>query len=90
MPCVSNLVKKQTTTQKLKNWKLITYHNHDKYFTTPEYKKITEEIFDLRLKQANLESKSDIANFEKETDFDDKLKYVTSNRNELSKKVKTI
>ena len=54
MPCVSNLVKKQTTTQKLKNWKLITYHNHDKYFTTPEYKKITKEIFDLRLHQIEM------------------------------------
>ena len=84
MPYVSNLAKKQTTTQKLKNYKLVTYHNHDKYFTTSEYKKITEEIFNIRLKQSNLASKSDIANFEKETDFDDKLKYVTSNRNELS------
>ena len=54
MPCVSNLVKKQTTTQKLKNWKLITYHNHDEYFTTPEYKKITKEIFDLRLHQIEM------------------------------------
>ena len=51
------------------------------------------EIFDLRLKWANLASKSDIANFVKETDFDNKLKGVTSNKNELnelSKKFKAI
>ena len=46
-------------------------------------------MFDLRLKRANLASKSDIANFVKMTDFDNKLKDVTSNKNklnELSKK----
>ena len=51
------------------------------------------EIFALRLKQANLASKSDIANFVNKTDFDDKLKDVKSNKNELnklSKKLKAI
>ena len=45
------------------------------------------------LKRANLASKSDVANFVKKTDFDNKLKDVTSNKNELnelSKKVKAI
>ena len=37
--------------------KKITDPNHDKYITTPEFKKFTAEIFDLRLKQANLASK---------------------------------
>ena len=44
-----------------------------------------------RLKQANLTSKKDIANFVKKTDFDHKLKNVTSNKSELtelSKKLK--
>ena len=68
-------------------------HNHDKYITTPEFNKLTAESFAARLKQANLASKSDIANFVNKTDFDNKLKDVTSNKNELnelSKKVKAI
>ena len=36
-----------------------------------------------RLKQACLARKNDIANFINKTDFDNKLKYVTSNKNEL-------
>ena len=45
------------------------------------------------MKRANLTSTSDIANFVNNTDFDNKLKDVTSNKNELnelSKKVKPI
>ena len=48
--------------------------------------------FIARIKLANLASKNDIANFVKETDFDDK-KNVNSNKNELNellKKVKVI
>ena len=55
--------------------------------------KFTVEIFHLRLNGANLASKNGIANFVKKTDFDNKLKDVTSNKNELnelSKKVKAI
>ena len=54
---------------------------------------LRQKFFPLRLKQANLPSKSDIANSVKRADFDNKLKDVTSNKNELnelSKKVKTI
>ena len=68
-------------------------HNHDKYITTAEFDKLTSENFAARLKQANLESKSNIANFVNMTDFINKLKDVTSNKNELhelSKKVKEI
>ena len=58
--------------------------DHDKYITTPEFNKLTAENFAARLAQANLASKSDIANFVKKTDFDDKLKNlnkkVTSNK----------
>ena len=57
-------------------------------------KKITNHYnFTARLKQANLASKSGIANFVKKTDFDNKIKYVTSDKNglnKLSKKVKAI
>ena len=62
--------------------KKTTDHNHDKYITTPEFNKFTTEIFDSRLKQANLTSQSDIANFVNKTDFDNKLKDITSNKNE--------
>ena len=54
---------------------------------------MTAKIFDLRLKRENWPSKTDIVNFVKNTDFDNKLKDVTSNKNELnelSKKVKAI
>ena len=61
----SNLVKKaadyNSKTDELE--KKIT--EHDKYVTSQEF---------TRLKQADLESKSDIANFVKKTDFDEKLK----------------
>ena len=63
--------------------KKTTDHNHDKYITTPEFYKFTAEIFDLRLKQANLASQSDIANFVNKADFNNKLKDVTSKKNEL-------
>ena len=45
--------------------KKITDHNHDKCITTPEFNKVTAKIFDLRLTQANLASKSDIVNLVK-------------------------
>ena len=44
-------------------------HDHDKYITTEEYNKLTSENFTARLKQANLTSKSDIANFVKKDRF---------------------
>ena len=48
--------------------------DHSKYITTPEFNMLTSENFSARLAQANLASKSDIANFVKKIDFDDKLK----------------
>ena len=59
-------------------------HNHGKYITIPEFNKLAAEIFDLRLKWTNLTRKSDIANFVKKTDFDNQLRSVTSNKNELN------
>ena len=49
-------------------------HDDSKYITTPEFNKLTAESIAARLAQANLASKNDIANFVKETDFDDELK----------------
>ena len=42
------------------------------------------ETFASRLKQGNLASKNDIVNFVKKSDFDNKLKDVISNKNELN------
>ena len=73
--------------------KITTDHDHDKHITTQEFNKLTSENFNVRLKQANLASKINITNFVKKTDFDNKVKNVTSNKNELdelSKKVKAI
>ena len=59
IPNLSNLVKKVTTIQKLvKVKKITTDHDHDKYITTQEFKKLTAESFTARLAKANLRSKS--------------------------------
>ena len=63
---------------------ITTDHDHDKYNITQEFNKLTSENFTARLKQVNLASKNDIANFAKKTDFDNELKDVTSNENELN------
>ena len=58
-------LKKQNITQKLVSLKKkLTDHNHDKYITTPESNTLAADIFNARLVQANLITK---------TDFDDKL-----------------
>ena len=55
-----------------------------KYITTPEFNNLTAENFTARLKQANLATKSDISDFVKMTDFNDKQtnlnRKVTSNK----------
>ena len=45
--------------------KTLTDHNYDEYITIPEFIKLSEEVFDERLKQANVVTKAD---------FDDKRK----------------
>ena len=45
-------------------WFKKTYHNHDKYITTPKPEKFTAEDFDGRLARVKLVTK---------TDFDTKL-----------------
>ena len=97
IPNITNLASITTTlttvVNKIPKNKITTDHNHDRYITTQEFNKLTSEHFTARLKQTNLASKSNIANFVKKADFDNKLKDVTSNKNELnelSKKVKAI
>ena len=52
-----------------------TDHNHNKYIDTPDFNKVAANVFNARLKQANLLTK---------TDFDDKLsnlnRKITSNQ----------
>ena len=47
--------------------------------TTPEFNKLTAENFTARLARASLASKSNITNFVKKTDFDDKLNNLNKN-----------
>ena len=55
-----------TITQKLmKLKKKTTDHDHDKYIATPEFNKLKAKNVAARLAEANLASKSDIANFVK-------------------------
>ena len=37
----------------------LTDHNHDKYIDTPELNKLAADVFNLRLAQANLITKTD-------------------------------
>ena len=91
---VGNLVKKKKNNTNINEIeKKITDHYHDKYITNPEFNKLTAEKFSAGINQANLASKSDVANFVKKIDFDKKLKDVTSSKNELNElgeKVKAI
>ena len=85
VPSVSNLVKNTDYNTKInKIEKKITDHDHDKYITTPEFNKLTGDNFAARLKQTNLARKNDIASFLKKTDFNNKLRDNTSNKNELN------
>ena len=81
MSNVSNLFKKTdyaTEVSEIEN-KITTDHDHNKYFTTQDYNKVTLAIFTARLALAYLASKSDIANFVKNTGLDDKLKISNKN-----------
>ena len=76
IPDVSSLVKKSiydTRISKLE--KKRTDHNHDKYITTPEFNTLAADVFNARLAQATLITK---------TDFDAKLssrnRKITSNK----------
>ena len=77
IPDVNSLVKKkQTVAQKSMNLKKkLTDHNHDKYITTPEFNTLAADVFNARLAQANLITK---------TDFDAKLsslnRKITTNK----------
>ena len=66
----SNLVEKtdcSTKINKIEN--KINDHDNTKYITTQKFNKLTSDKFTARLKQANLASENDIANFIKKTDL---------------------
>ena len=42
--------------------KKLTDHNHDKYVTTPEFNTLAASVFNARLTQANLVTKTDFGN----------------------------
>ena len=66
--------------------KITVDHDNDKQITTQVFNQLVLENFTARLAQiTNLASKSNVANFVKKTDFDNKLKNVTSNKNKLNK-----
>ena len=65
IPSVSSLVKKPDYDTKISEIeKALTYHNHDKYITTPQFNTLAASVFNARLGQANVITK---------TDFDTKL-----------------
>ena len=59
IPDVSGLVKKTDYNTKISDIEIkITDYIHDKYITTPEFKKLTTEMFKARLAQADLITKA--------------------------------
>ena len=67
---VSSVAKKTVYNIKIIDIKnKINNHNYDKYITTPEFNKLGADVFDARLAQANLITK---------TDFDSKLSNLNS------------
>ena len=91
IPDVSSLVRKTDDTKISDIEKKITDHDHDKYITTPEFNTVASNVFNTRLAQANVITK---------TEFDAKLsginKEITTNKtrrllveNELKKLQKT-
>ena len=60
IPSVSNLVKKtdyNTKVTEIEN--KLNNHNHDKYVDTQEFNKLTADVFNARIAQANLITKTD-------------------------------
>ena len=75
IPSISGLVKKQTTILRLLILKINSIINHDKYIATSEFNTLAANVFNARLAQANLITK---------TDFDAKLsslnRKITANK----------
>ena len=80
IPSITNLVTTNTAFNAVEN----KIPNHSKYITTTEFNNLTAETFTARLKQANVTTKGDVANYVKKADFNVQLKdlnkKVTSNK----------
>ena len=60
IPSISSLVKETIYDTKISELeKKISDHNHDKYVTTPEFNALAADVFNARLAQANLVTKTD-------------------------------
>ena len=63
IPDVRSLVKETDCNTKITEIeKKLTDHNHDKYITTPEFNTLAADVFNARLKRANLVTKTDFDN----------------------------
>ena len=63
IPSVSCLVKKTNYNIKITEIEnKLNNHNHDKYITTPEFNTLAADVFNARLKRANLVTKTDFDN----------------------------
>ena len=63
IPDVRSLVKETDYNTKITEIeKKLTDHNHDKYITTPEFNTLAADVFNARLKRANLVTKTDFHN----------------------------
>ena len=47
-----------------------------KYFTTSDYKKHTDEILNVKIKEKDIVNRSDISGFKDNFDLDKKLQYL--------------
>ena len=60
IPNISSLVKRTDYNTKItEKEKKLTDHNHDNYITTPEFNTLPADIFNARLAEANLITKTD-------------------------------
>ena len=76
---INNFVKKTDyDTEVSETEKKLTDHTHDKYITTPEFNKLTADIFNVRLTQGNLVTK---------TDFDNKLTSLNRKLFQIKQKI---
>ena len=64
--------------------------DHDKYITAQEFNKLTADNFHARLKEADLTSKKNIADFLKKTDLGDWKNKNDNNNNVTSNKSKHV
>ena len=61
IPSVSNFKKTDYNTKTSELEKKLIDHNHDKYITTPKFNTLAADVFNARLAQANLITRTDFA-----------------------------